>query len=404
MTLELNPHVRRLVCSRSGADVPDGGFSAPLGLCRCCPAPGSPVLVEYDPQAVRADLEAGAAAALRGIWRFAALLPVRGVDRAYADDVGDTALVERPRLGAELGVELHLKCEGTNPSGSFKDRGLAVAVALGRALGAERFCLPTQGNAGVAAALFSARMGLPGCCVYMPDGYQDGYYHRSAALLGAEVRFAGRNIAEAGRAMRDALREPLAAGAWIDLSTFFEPGRLEGKKTLGLEIVEQLGAERLPDWIVYPTGGGTGLVGIRKALAELTALGRLDPARPLPRLAAVQSEGCAPVVRAFEVGARDVAPVESHGTRARGLDVPAAIMGHGILRALRETRGCAVAVPEEAIEAAFRDLGRDGVAAGYEGAATLAGLRALRGRGEVPDGSRVLLLNTSGPAADLSAP
>jgi threonine synthase len=374
--------------------VPAGGFSSPVGLCRCCPAPGKPVVVEYDLAAVRAASPAGLGAG-PGLFRFEALLPVQSPPEGYADDVGGACVTRAAALSDEHGAEVFIKGEGQNPSGSFKDRGLAVGVALGVASGARRFCLPTQGNAGVAAALFSARLGLPGCLVYMPEGYEGGVYDRACRFFGAEVRFSGKNIAAAGRAMREALREPLSRGEYVDISTFFEPGRLEGKKTMGLEIAERFAAEPLPDFVLYPTGGGTGLVGIWKAFRELSALGRYGlGARPLPKMIAVQSERCAPVVESFRAGLDEVRPVESLGTIADGLDVPGAIMGHGILAVLRESGGSAVAVSEAEIRRAFARYGALGIPAGYESAATLAALRLLRGRGEIPAGARVLLLNT----------
>jgi threonine synthase len=196
--------------------------------------------------------------------------------------------------------------------------------------------------------------------------------------------------------MREAHADELASGQLVDMSTFFEPGRLEGKKTMGFEIVEAFGPEKLPDWIIYPTGGGTGLVGIWKAFQELITLGRLDPTEHhLPRMVAVQSENCAPVIEAFHRGLDHVEPVESEGTVADGLDVPGAIMGHGILATIRESGGTAVAVSEAAILDAFRVLGRNGVSASYEGAATLAALRKLRADGLIAVGSRVLLLLTA---------
>jgi threonine synthase len=218
------------------------------------------------------------------------------------------------------------------------------------------------------------------------------------------VRFFGANIAEAGARMREDVRAELERGEFVDLSTFFEPGRLEGKKTMGLEIWEHFGSPALPEWIVYPTGGGTGLVGIWKAFEELALMGLIDRNQHrLPRMVAVQSEQCAPVAQSFERGLFDVEPVVSRGTVADGLDVPRAIMGHQMLRVLRESRGAAVAVRESAIQDAFVHLGRLGVSAGYESAALLAGLRKLREGGVIAEGSRVLLLNTSGPFAALAS-
>jgi threonine synthase len=388
--LRINPNIRRLRCSATDDEVDTGGFKRPIGLCSCCPAPGKPVVVEYDLDKVGPRLDRP------GLWQYESLLPVSGVPDFFADDVGDTPIVSEPVLGAQHGVELYLKNEGANPSGSFKDRGLAVAVALGRACGAERFCLPTQGNAGVAASLFSARLGLPGAMVYMPEGYQDGIYHREAELFGAEVRFSGANIAASGKQMREDFAEELANGTFVDMSTFFEPGRLEGKKTMGLEIFDQLGADGLPDFILYPTGGGTGLVGIWKAFQELIGMGRLDPQQHrLPAMVAVQSERCAPVIRSFERGLTAVEPVQSQGTVADGLDVPGAIMGHGMLSTIRESKGSAIAVSDESIITAFRDCGRRGIATSYEGAALLAALAQLRESGTIPERSSVLLLLTA---------
>jgi threonine synthase len=398
MSLKINPNVSGLRCSFSGKAVASNGFSSPIGLCQCCPAPGKPVVVEYDRERVRGEL-AGAPLMKRrgcGIWRYAPLLPVVDVPEAYAADVGGTPTVRHERLSRELGVEVFIKNEGTNPSGSFKDRGLAVGIALGRACGAKRFCLPTQGNAGVAACLFSARLGLPGCMVWMPDGFQGCLYHKGCEFYGGEVRFFGPNIAATGRRMREELQDDLASGAYVDISTFFEPGRLEGKKTMGLEIVEAFTGQPLPDFILYPTGGGTGLVGIWKALSELAALGLLEPehATRLPRMVSVQSVNCAPVVEAFHKGLAEVAPVSSRGTVADGLDVPSAIMGHGMLQVLRESGGTAVSATEQAIVAAFKRFGACGVNAGYESATTLAGLLVLREAGKIHDGARVLLLAT----------
>ncbi len=290
------------------------------------------------------------------------------------------------------------KNEGTNPSGSFKDRGLAVGVAFGTACGAQRFCLPTQGNAGVAASLFSARLGLPGCLVYMPEGYEDGLYHREARYFGAEVRFHGSNIAAAGKKMREDVAEELASGAYVDMSTFFEPGRLEGKKTMGLEIFAAFRRRATcPTGFSTPPAAAPGWSGIWKAFSELIGLGLLDPTKHrLPRMVAVQGENCAPVVASFAAGLDEVRPVESVGTIADGLDVPGAIMGHGILRTIRESDGTAVAVSEEEILARFSDCGRIGVAASFESAAVVAALHRLLEAGIVSSGERVLLLLTAG--------
>lgn len=390
----VSPQVARLRCSKSGAEVPLASLRKAPGLCSCCPAPGKPLLIEYDAAAVRAAWQPAAARGA-GLFRFAAGLPVTGLEPSYAADVGATPTLFHAALSRELDVEVFIKNEATNPSGSFKDRGLALGVALGVAFGARRFCLPTQGNAGVAAAMFCSRLGLPAAVVYMPDGYQWSIYHRACCFFGGEVVFAGANIAGAGQAMRAALAEPLARGECVDISTFFEPGRLEGKKTMGFEIAEAFAGRALPDAIFYPTGGGTGLVGIWKALNELRSWGVADPAHGrLPRLVVVQSSRCAPVVAAFHAGAHEVAPVTSQGTIADGLDVPGAIMGHAMLAAVRASNGFATAVEESDIERAFQDLGRLGVGAGYESAATLAALRHARRSNAIAAGAKVLLLLT----------
>jgi len=399
--VRINPHITRLACSKSGLGVLSEGFRRPIGLCSCCQPPGKPVMVEYDLDAIRIEWLSARAGA--GIMSYSSLLPVQDLPDDYARDVGGTPVKRHGRLSSLLGVEVFEKNEGVNPSGSFKDRGLSIGVALGAACGARRFCIPTQGNAGVAACLFSARLGLPGALVYMPEGFQGCIYHRSCEFFGGEVRFFGPNIAVAGRRMREDLTKELDSGEYVDISTFFEPGRLEGKKTMGFEIVEAFAGQPLPDFILYPTGGGTGLVGIWKAFQELAGAGVLEPLHQrLPRMVAVQSENCAPLVEAFHAGSDDVTPVQSRGTIADGLDVPGAIMGHRMLRVLRNSGGTAVAVSEDAIREAFAEFGRNGVAAGYESAATLAALRDLRGDGRVPPGSSVLLLNTGSHLIALS--
>jgi threonine synthase len=393
--LVINPNIRRLRDSLTGDEVDPQGFSRPLGL---APKSKKPIVIEYDWERVRTE---PIFADAPGLERYAALLPVRDFPSGYLSDVGRTPIARSARFSEELGIELDMKSESGNPTGSFKDRGLALGVAMGVACGAKRFCLPTQGNAGVAAAFFSARLGIAPALVYMPRAYENGIYHLACDAFGAEVRFFGPNIAAAGKKMREDVAAELERGELVDLSTFFEPGRLEGKKTMGLEIFEHYGSA-LPEWILYPTGGGTGLVGIWKAFAELRALGVLAPDAPLPRMVAVQSEACAPVVRSFERGLEAVEPVESQGTIADGLDVPGAIMGHRMLAVLRESNGTAAAVSEESIAQAYADYGRAGVNAGYESAALLAAARSLVSARVIEPSSRVLLINTSSAAVALA--
>lgn len=393
MHLQINRHITRLVCSRTGEEVEHGGWNRPIGLS----PDGYPITIEYDLETI-ARLDRGTGT---GLWAHRNLLPVWNVPNDYAADVGLTPTIQSAALSDRFGVDLWIKNENTNPTGSFKDRGLAVGVALGAALGAEGFFLPTQGNAGVAGAFFSTRLGLLPCEVTMPDGYQGGFYHRAVEHYGGNVTFAGANIAAAGAHARQRMADEVKAGRRVDLSTFYEPGRLEGKKTMGLEIAEQF-PDALPDWIIYPTGGGTGLVGIWKAFTELVALGNIPIERNLPRMVAVQSEACAPVVGAFARGDTSVSAITSQGTVADGLDVPGAIMGHSILDVLSKSEGTAVAVSETSIRRAFNDLGAIGIPAGYEAAATVAALGSLTASGIVETGQRVLLVNTGGPAVALA--
>lgn len=397
--LKINPNIRTLRCTRTGNEIePD--FSRPIGL-----VGGNPVMIEYDLAEISRQpvVPPFVSSHEPGIWRYSPLLPVLGVDESYAGDVGQTPVLQHTRLGQTLSVNLYIKNEAANPSGSFKDRGLAMGVALGIACGAKRFCLPTQGNAGVAAAMFSARAGIEPALIYMPTQHEGTYYHRSAASYGAEVRFFGENIAAAGGRMRADVAAELASGELVDISTFFEPGRLEGKKTMGLEIAEAFGAE-LPDYILYPTGGGTGLLGIWKAFRELQALGVMAADQKLPRMVSVQSAACCPIVRAFEAGADDVEGITSEGTVADGLDVPKTIVGPALLRVLRESQGTAVAVDEAKIREHLTLLGTHGVSASYEGAAIMAAASKLRADGTIRARSRVLLLVTAGTPVALGAP
>lgn len=395
MNLVINPHIARVACSKTG-DTVDVDYQRPIGLHN-----GMPVVFEYDIEAIRRQ-DSAVAPDEAGMWHYAPLLPVSGVSQSFGGDVGRTPIVRHEALSQALGVELFLKNEGVNPSGSFKDRGLAMGIALGLACGAKRFCLPTQGNAGVAASMFSARAGIQPALVYMPEGHRGSIYHRSASSYGAEVRFFGANIGAAGKRMREDLAEPLKAGDYVDISTFFEPGRLEGKKTMGFEIAESFG-NSLPDVIYYPTGGGTGLVGIWKAFAELRALGIIGEQQTLPRMVAVQSDQCAPVVTSFERGLDAVEPITSKGTLADGLDVPGAIMGHSIMRTLRGSAGMACAVSEDAIVTQYRRLGAHGVSASFEGGATLAAVVSMLEKGQLKKGERVLLLITAGQLVALSS-
>ena len=354
-----------------------------------CPHCRAPLLAVYDLERVRAQVTpADLAARPRGLWRWAELLPVTQPQARVRLGAGDTPLLPLPRLARHLGLRhLWVKDESRNPTGTFKARGMAVAVSLAVQHGQTDLVLATAGNAGGALAAYAARAGLR-AHIFMPRS--------TPAAIQAEIRahtphvtLVDGNLADAGRAAAAAAREH----GWFEVSTFKEPGRVEGKKTMGLELAEAF-AWALPDLVFYPTGGGTGLVGMWKAWNELRALGWL-PATAQARLIAVQSTGCAPVVRAWERGEDRITPWEQPHTLAAGLQVPRLFADRLVLRALRETHGAAVAVPDAAIVEARALLARqEGIFAAPEGAATLAGLLAWRDREPLPPEARIVLFNT----------
>jgi threonine synthase len=283
-------------------------------------------------------------------------------------------------------LRLWAKDEGQNPTGSFKARGLGMAITRSKTLGARGFVVPSAGNAGGAAAAYAARCGLP-CVVIVPRGTPRAAI-AEALIAGAHVFTIDGSIATAGRVVAKAA----PALGWLDLSTLKEPYRLEGKKTIGLELASDL-AWRMPDVLLYPTGGGTGLVGIPKGYEELRAMGWLAGA--LPRVFAVQAEGCAPVVKAFDEGAETTTAWENPTTHAAGLRVPSPFAGRQMLRVLRGTRGGAVAVSERQIEDAHRLVGRvEGIWTAPESAALVAALTALKDRGDIGRDAEVVLVFT----------
>jgi threonine synthase len=337
------------------------------------------------------------------LWRYRGLLPVRDDRFALSLGEGATPLVNAPRAGAAAGLErgeLWIKDEGGNPTGSFKARGLSVAVARAAELGVSDVALPTAGNAGVAAAAFAAAHGLM-CHVAMPRDAPPAS-QRAVRAYGGELTLVDGLIDAAGRL----IRERSATDGWFDLSTLKEPYRVEGKKTMGIELAEAggWGDAWCPDVIVYPTGGGTGIVGMWKAFGELEQLGWIGARRP--RMVVVQSTGCAPIVRAYETRADHAEPWTGAETIAAGLRVPSAIGDYLILRAVRESGGTAVSVSDAEMVDARAGLARlAGVDAAYEGAATFAALGALRRSGFLDGTERVVLFNTGSglgitPAAD----
>ena len=356
-----------------------------LTVCETC---GQMLAVRYDLARVTASLTKDALR-LRapGMYRFRELTPLDDAEQPVTLGEGGTPLLELPRLAAHLGIgKLWAKDEGQNPTGSFKARGLGMAITRARTLGARGFVIPSAGNAGGAAAVYAARCGLP-CVVIVPRGTPSAAV-AEAQIAGAHVFTIEGSIATAGKVAANVAPQL----GWFDLSTLKEPYRLEGKKTIGLELAEQLGW-RMPDVLLYPTGGGTGLVGIPKGYEELRAMGWLSGA--LPRFFAVQAEGCAPVVKAFADGAETTTAWENPTTHAAGLRVPSPFAGRQMLRLLRDTRGGAVAIGEGAIQEAQRLVARtEGMWTAPESAALVAALAQLKDRGEASRDAEILLILT----------
>jgi threonine synthase len=372
-----------LQCSHCGRE-----FSAEQ-LIRLCPDCQLPLLARYDLAAAathvdRDELPTRAAS----MWRFHELLPVRDPAHIVTLGEGGKPVLKLDHLGDELGLkQLYLKDEGQNPTGSFKALGLAAAVSRACELGVTEFVIPTAGNAGGALAAYAARAGAK-AHVYMPA---------DAPLVNiTEVQMTGADLRLVNGLINDAGREAAVAadaGGWFDVSTLKEPYRVEGKKIMGYELAMAFGWQ-LPDVIIYPTGGGTGLIGMWKAFAEMSAMGWIDP-HHRPRMVAAQAAGCAPIVKAFEEGAETAVPWENAATLAGGLRVPVTIGGRLMLAALRESGGTAVAVSDNRILDAQQKLAAtEGIFVSLEAAATVAALEDLAANQWIHPDERVLIFNT----------
>ncbi len=324
------------------------------------------------------------------MWRYREMLPLLPGESPVTLGEGFTPLLPAQRLGGTLGLDrLFIKDESLNPTQSFKARGQSAAITRAKALGATTISLPTAGNAGNAAAAYSAAAGLK-CEVFIPKDAKQPFIDE-CRLYGANVTLVDGLITDAGK-LAASTGKPLG---WYDVSTMKEPYRVEGKKTMGYELAEQFGWT-LPDWIIYPTGGGTGLVGMWKAFAEMEAIGWLSGGRR-PKMVSVQAEGCAPIVRAFEKGLEKAEPWEHAHTAADGLRVPRAIGDFLILRAIRESGGTALAVSDASMVRDMLTLGRDeGVSAAPEGGAALSAIRVLVADGRIKSHETVVLFNTGG--------
>ncbi len=370
-------------CGSCAREIPAGSAAGE------CPACSGPLLCVYDTSAIRRNASARTSASTRsgkGVWRYGDLLP--DFARKITLGEGNTPLVPAPRLGEAIGArDLYVKDESFNPTGSFKARGMAVAVSRLLELGVKKAYVPSAGNAGLALAAYGAAADIP-CHIFIPSETPEGVAEE-CRLYGAEVTVVPGILPDAARAL-DASATGDRTGV---VSTFREPCRVEGKKTIAFELEEEIE----PDWIVFPTGGGTGIVAFWKAYRELEALGTLR--RPMPRLAAVQAAGCAPLVKAFVEGASRAAPWKDPVTIASGIRVPSSRADALILQALRESGGTAVSVTDGEIMAAVREMARIlGIFPSPEGAATWAGLRRLVREEKISPSARIVMVNTAGGA------
>ncbi len=372
--------VTHLECSYTGKHYPADQLH---GLSEA----GKPLLVRYDLDALGAAIKKeDLISRLPEFWRYREFLPVRKSENVVRLGELMTPLLPANKIQAQLGSgEILIKDEGRLPTGSFKARGLALAVAMAKELGVERMAMPTNGNAGAALAAYCSRAGIE-TFVFCPED-TPRVNIEEIAFQGAKTFLANGYINDCGRIVG----EGKEAMGWFDTSTLKEPYRIEGKKTMGLELCEQLDWD-VPDVILYPTGGGTGLIGMWKAFNELESIGWIGSKRP--RMVAVQAEGCAPIVKAFEEGERHAEPWQDAHTIAAGIRVPAAVGDFLILDAVRESNGFAVAVSDEAINAAHKECAQtEGILLCPEGAATLAALKQELASGRISSSEKVVLFN-----------
>jgi threonine synthase len=365
-----------------------------LNLCREC---GKPLLVRYDLwQAARTLTRESLAGRRADLWRYREVLPVENDENIVSLGEGWTPLLRAENLGKHIGIDqLYIKDESQNPTQSFKARGMSAAVSMAKELGATKLAVPSAGNAAGSLAAYAARARLE-CFIFMPDDTPRANVIE-CEQTGAHVTLMAGLITDCGA---EVARRKDAEG-WFDVSTLKEPYRVEGKKTLGYELAEQFNWE-LPDVIVYPTGGGTGLIGMWKAFAEMEEMGWIDSRRP--RMVTVQASGCAPIVAAFETGKRFADEFPGAATVASGLRVPKAIGDFLIIDALRESGGTAVAVTDEELIAATKEIGAaEGIFCAPEGAACLPALRKLLAADLVKRDERVVLFNTGAGVKYLEA-
>jgi len=355
-------------------------------LCAC----GAPLLARYDLAGARSWSRDSLVGRDPNMWRYRELMPLLDGEAPVTLGEGFTPLFHARALGATLGLNrLFIKDESLNPTNSFKARGQSAAITRAKYLGARTIALPTAGNAGNAAAAYSAAAGLS-CEVFIPRDAKRAFIDE-CRLYGANVTLVDGLITDAGRTAA----EKGAPLGWYDVSTLKEPYRIEGKKTMAYELAEQM-EWRWPDWIVYPTGGGTGMVGMWKAFDEIERIGWIDPGRR-PRMVSVQAENCAPIVRAFQLGAEKAQPWEGASTLADGLRVPRAIGDFLILRAIRESGGTALSVSDPSMVDGMLAIGAcEGVSAAPEGGAAFVAIQRLAADGSIKPNDSVVLFNTGG--------
>ncbi len=374
-------YMTHLECARDGSTYDADGLHNLSVL-------GAPLLARYDLEKAAATLRPEVLKERAPtMWRYREVMPIRSADEIVSLGEGFTPLHRAERLGAWAGFsDLYIKDESLNPTGSFKARGLSAAVSAARARGARALAIPTAGNAGGALAAYAAACGLP-AFVFMPRDTPSAFAIECRSS-GATVEMVDGLISDCGKIV--AARKE--GEGWFDVSTLKEPYRVEGKKTMGYELAEQFDWQ-LPDVIIYPTGGGTGLIGMWKAFAEMECMGLIGSERP--RMVSVQAEGCAPIVRAFERGEESAEMWTDAHTVASGLRVPAAVGDFLMLRALRDSGGTAIAVSDRAlVEHSHRIAAHTGIFPAPEGGATLAALLELKERGWVAGDERIVLFNT----------
>jgi threonine synthase len=355
-----------------------------INLCEC----GKPLMVAYDlERAARTLTRESLAGRVASLWRYREVLPLDDERNLLSLGEGMTPLLKADRLGAALGFSnLFIKDEGVNPTGSFKARGMSVAISMAKELGVKKLAVPSAGNAAGALAAYAAKAGLP-AFIFMPNDTPRANIVE-CRQTGAHVTLIDGLITDCGKIVADRKQ----AEGWFDVSTLKEPYRVEGKKTMGYELAEQF-AWDLPDVILYPTGGGTGLIGMWKAFDEMEQMGWIGSHRP--RMITVQAEGCAPIVKAFAAGANAGADVPDAHTVAAGLRVPKAVGDFIMLDILRKSGGTAVSVTDDELIAAVGEIGSaEGIFAAPEGAACLPALKHLLSRGEISNTDRVVLFNT----------